>query len=157
MNNTVIVRECEDYDPKKIETIVSDGMRQLDYMPRGKVFAKPNVVVAFQTDKLGSHAFTPPSFVGAGLKAISKVPGVNRIDVGENVAIGTPTRLCFEHAGYYDEIKDVRRTAGCPVDIFCIDEELRDTQFVGGVVHDTLRVARRMARADTKIYFPKLK
>jgi len=157
MHNTVIVRECEDYDPAKIEAIVSDGMQQLGYIPKGKVFAKPNVVVAYQTDKLGKHAFTPPSFVGAGLKAISHVPGVKRIDVGENVAIGTPTRLCFEHAGYYDEVKRVRGTAGCPVDIFCIDEELRDTQFVGGVVHDTLRVARRMARADTKIYFPKLK
>ena len=157
MNNTVIVRECEEYDPEKIETMVADGMQQLGYTPSGKVFAKPNVVVAYQTDKLGKHAFTPPSFVGAGLKAVSKVPGVKRIDVGENVAIGTPTRLCFEHAGYYDEIKHVRKTAGCPVGIFCIDEELRDTQFVGGVVHDTLRVARRMARADTKIYFPKLK
>jgi uncharacterized protein (DUF362 family) len=157
MNNTVMVRACEDYDPEKIEAIVTDGMHQLGCTPSGKVFAKPNVVVAYQTDKLGRHAFTPPSFVGAGLKAISHVPGVKRIDVGENVAIGTPTRLGYDHAGYYDEIKKVRRTAGCPVDIFCIDEELRDTRFVGGVVHDTLRVARRMARADTKIYFPKLK
>ena len=157
MNNTVIVRECEEYDPKKIEAIVADGMQRLGYQPWGRVFAKPNVVVAYQTDKLGKHAYTPPSFVGAGLKAVSKVPGVKRIDVGENVAIGTPTRLCFEHAGYYGEIQAVRKAAGCPVGIFCIDEELRDTRFVGGVVHDTLRVARRMARADNKIYFPKLK
>ena len=157
MNNTVIVRTCEDYDPDKIEAMVSDGMDRLGYRPTGKVFAKPNVVVAFQTEKLGSHAYTPPSFVGAGLKAVSKMPGVKRIDVGENVAMGTPTRLAYEHAGYYNEIESARRAAGCPVDIFCIDEELRDTQFVGGVVHDTLRVARRMARADTKIYFPKLK
>lgn len=157
MNNTVIVRACEEYDPEQIETIVSDGMEQLSYRPSGKVFAKPNVVVAYQTEKLGSHAFTPPSFVGAGLKAVSHVPGVKRIDLGENMAIGTPTRLGYKHAGYYDEIKKVRRTAGCPVDIFCIDEELRDNLFVGGKVHDTLRVARRMARADTKIYFPKLK
>lgn len=157
MNNTVMVRECEDYDPAKIEAIVSEGMARLGYRPSGKVFAKPNVVVAFQTEKLGGHAFTPPSFVGAGLKAVSRVPGVKRIDLGENMAIGTPTRLGYAHAGYYDEIKNVRRTAGCPVDIFCIDEEPRDTLFVGGVVHDTLRVARRMARADTRVYFPKLK
>lgn len=90
MNNTVIVRECEEYDPEKIEAIVSDGMARLGYRPSGKVFAKPNVVVAYKTEKLGNHAFTPPSFVGAGLKAISKVPEVQRIDLGENVAIGSP-------------------------------------------------------------------
>ena len=64
MNNTVIVRECEEYDPEKIEAIVADGMQRLGYQPSGKVFAKPNVVVAYQTDKLGKHAYTPPSFVG---------------------------------------------------------------------------------------------
>ena len=108
MDNTVIIRECEDYDPQKIEAIVADGMERLGYKPSGKVFAKPNVVVAYQTEKLGRHAFTPPSFVGAGLKAISKVPGVKQIDLGENVAMGIPTRLGFEHAGYYDEMKNVK-------------------------------------------------
>ncbi len=39
MNNTVIIRECEDYDPEKIEAIVSDGMERLGYKPSGKVFA----------------------------------------------------------------------------------------------------------------------
>ena len=68
MNNTVIVRECEDYDPQRIEAIVSEGMEHLGYRPSGKVFAKPNVVVAYQTEKLGSHAFTPPSFVAASFR-----------------------------------------------------------------------------------------
>ena len=57
----------------------------------------------------------------------------------------------------FREIRNVRESAECPVDIFCIEEELRDTKFVGGFVHDTLRVARRIARADAKVYFPKLK
>jgi len=51
----------------------------------------------------------------------------------------------------------VRAEAPCPVEIFCIDEELRDSVFLGGRVHDNLRIARRMARADSRVYLPKLK
>ncbi len=38
-----------------------------------------------------------------------------------------------------------------------MDEERRDPVFIGGMVHDNLRVSRNMARADTKVYLPKLK
>jgi hypothetical protein len=38
-----------------------------------------------------------------------------------------------------------------------MDEEPRDSVFIGGVVHDNLRISRKMARADAKVYLPKLK
>lgn len=157
MEKTVIVKQCEAYDREVIERIISDGMRILDYNPSGKVFVKPNVVIAYKTDLLGNNAYTHPALVGSCLTAVSKVKGVARIDLGENSAVGNSTRLCFKHAGYYDEIKAVQKQAGCPVNIFCMDEALRQPVFIGGVVHDNLRISRCMAVADTKVYLPKLK
>ncbi|MCJ7773461.1 MAG: DUF362 domain-containing protein, partial [Desulfobacterales bacterium] len=157
MKSTVVIKRCEEYDRNAIETIIKDGMTRFDYRPRGNVFVKPNVVFANNPDVFGRHAYTPAPLVGASLMAISKHTDVKRIDLGENSAIGIPTRLNFKFAGYYDEIKKVRQKAACPVNIFCIDEELRDSVFIGGMVHDNLRIPRKMARADSKVYLPKLK
>ncbi len=157
MENTVIIKRCEEYDHKKIEGAVQEGMDRLGYKPSGKVFVKPNVVLAYKTDVLGSNAFTHPAVIGSSLAVLARASGVERIDLGENAAVGSPTRLCFEHAGYNDEIKGVRKNASCPVKMFCMDEELRESIFIGGVVHDNLRISRRMAWADTKVYLPKLK
>jgi uncharacterized protein (DUF362 family) len=137
--------------------IVSEGIRHLGFRPSGKVFAKPNVVFAYKQDIYGSHAYTHPNLVGASLLSLARQEGVTRVDLGENAAVGMPTRLCYKFAGYYEEIGRVRKQAPCPVDLFCIDEELRNSVFVGGRVHDNLRIARRMARADSMVYLPKLK
>jgi uncharacterized protein (DUF362 family) len=155
--NTVIVKYCEEYNREKIASIISEGMACLNYTPRGNVFVKPNVVFAYNTGVLGNMSYTATPFVGASLLALSQCSSVKRIDMGENSAIQIPTRLCYKHAGYYDELKRVRRQAACPVNMFCIDEERRDSVFIGGTVHDTLRVSRKMARADSKVYLPKLK
>ncbi len=156
-SNAVYIRKCDGYDRAKIEAIVLEGMKALKYAPRGNVYVKPNVVFANDRKTFGDGAFTPTSFVGGSLLALSRKEGVSRIDMGENSAIGFPTRLCYRHAGYIEEMKHVRKTADVPVGLFCIDEEKRDTVFIGGVVHDTLRVSRKMARADSKVYLPRLK
>jgi uncharacterized protein (DUF362 family) len=155
--NTVFIKRCEDYDRERIKAIVAEGMAHFGYRPRGKVMVKPNVVFAYNTDVFGNMAYTATPFVGAALTALSKSPGVRRVDMGENCAVGFPTRLCYRSAGYYDEVARVNREAGCPVDLFCMDEEPRESVFVGGVVHDNLRISRKMARADSKVYLPKLK
>ena len=157
MTNRVIVKQCETYDRNLIQRIVKEGMDQLGYRPSGNVFVKPNVVFAYKTDKLGRHAFTHPDVVGASLNALSQSSGIHRIDMGENAAVGNPTRLCFKHAGYYDMIKQVRKEANIPVNLFCMDEVLRKSVFIGGTVHDNLRISRQMALADSKVYLPKLK
>lgn len=157
LKNTVYIKRQENYERGAIQAAVSEGMRELKFSPRGKVFVKPNVVVAHEKKLMGEHGCTPAPFVGAALLALSKAPGVSRIDVGEKSAIGIPTRLCYRYAGYDDELKKVKAQAGCPVDIFSIEEERRDSIFIGGLVHDNLRVARKMARADCKVYLPKLK
>lgn len=153
----VLVRKCETYDRDRIREIVADGMKTLDFRPTGDLFVKPNVVYSSKNGKYGSTAYTHPAAVGGTLLALSHQPDVRRIDMGEKTAIGYPTRLSFKYAGYYEEIRSVRKQARTPVNLFCIDEDLRDRVFIGGLVHDTLRIARKMARADTRVYLPKLK
>ena len=157
LSNTVFIRKCETYDREKIAEIIQEGMRKLDYVPRGKVFVKPNVVFASKVKKFGITAYTNPSVINGALTSLAGVEGVKRVDMGENTGIGVPTRLNYKNAGYYEEVKKVKKKAKVPVTLFCIDEDRRDQVFLGGVVHDNLRLARKMARADTKVYLPKLK
>ncbi len=156
-SETVYIKKCDIYDRSKIEAIVLEGMKALKYTPKGNVFVKPNVVFANKVETFGDGAWTPTAFVGGSIQAISRMAGVDRIDMGENAAVGFPTRLCYKHSGYNSEIKEVKKNADCRINMFCIDEEKRDTRFVGGVVHDTLRVSRKMARADSMVYLPRLK
>jgi len=156
-DNHVLIRRCENYNPDTIRKIIEEGMRDLGYRPTGSVFVKPNVVFATKNGKYGSTAYTDPAVVNAALTALANAPGVSRVNLGEKTAIGYPTRLIFRYAGYYDTVRAARKKARAKLDIFCIDEERRDRIFVGGKVHDTLRIARRMARADSLVYLPKLK
>jgi uncharacterized protein (DUF362 family) len=154
---TVLVRVCEEYDRDRIYRIIVDGMKTLGYVPSGKVFVKPNVVYAGKPEKYGSTTYTHPDVIAASLLALSKSKSVSRVDLGEKCGMGTPTRYTFINAGYYDVVKQLNKDRGAPIGIFCIDEERRDRVFIGGAVHSVLRVARKMARADSKVYLPKLK
>lgn len=152
----VYIRRCEEYDRDAIMAIIDEGMQVLGYRPRGTVYAKPNVVFALGHD-FTATAFTNPAFVGAATVALSRAENVQRVDVGENSAVGFPTRFCYSKAGYFKELARARRAGAAPIRLFCIDEDRRDRVFVGGTVHDVLRVSRTMARADCKVYLPKLK
>jgi uncharacterized protein (DUF362 family) len=156
-NHTVLIRKCEEYDPDKIAEIMREGMTTFGYSPSGNVYVKPNVVFASREPKFGITAYTHNAVISACLNTLANHNGVNRVDMGENTGIGVPTRLNYKKAGYYDTVKQVQSNNGTRVGIFCIDEEPRDKMFVGGVVHDNLRVSRKMARADSKVYLPKLK
>ncbi|MFO7560004.1 MAG: DUF362 domain-containing protein [Desulfobacterales bacterium] len=153
----VIIKNCDSYDSRKIMSIVQSGMEEAGFRPAGKIFVKPNVVFSTKNGKYGSTAYTHPSLVGASILALAETSGVKRVDMGENTAIGYPTRLSYKNAGYYELIKKIKNQSKIPVGMFCIDEMPRDRVFVGGDVHDTLRVSRKMARADYRVYLPKLK
>ncbi len=157
LSNTVYIRRCEEYDRDTIVDIINDGMKALNYIPRGNVFVKPNVVFASKIKKFGSTAYTNLAVVSQAATALANVDGVSRVDIGENTGIGVPTRLNYTNAGYFKEVKKVNKRAGVPVNLFCIDEEKREKVFLGGIVHSHLRVARKMADADSMVYLPKLK
>ncbi len=153
----VLIKFCDDYNIEKIEGIIQDGMKEFGYKPSGKIFVKPNVVYATKKGKYGSTAYTDPSLVKASLSVLSKSKNVSRIDMGEKTAIGYPTRLTYKYSGYYKITSEVNRLSKIPVKAFCIDEEKRKSAFIGGKVHDNLRIARKMADADSYVYLPKLK
>ena len=122
----VFIKKVEEYDRAEIARAVSEGMEALDYKPRGKVFVKPNVVVANKPDKYGITAYTHPDLVRAAIGEIAKTPGVSRIDIGENSAIGFPTRVNYKYAGYYGMAEETRKEIPCPLSLSCMDEEARD-------------------------------
>ncbi len=155
--NTVFIKCCDAYDRNRLKEIIAQGMEALGYTPKGKIMVKPNVVFAYDKEKFGDTAWTAPPLVGAAMETLAAVPGVSRVDMGENCAVGFPTRLCYEKAGYYEETDRVKMGTKTPVDIFCMDEEPRESVFIGGKVHDNLRISRKMARADSLVYLPKLK
>jgi len=155
--STVLVRRCDEYDRGRIESLVTEGMQELNYRPSGKVFVKPNVVFAYDPEVYGKDAYTHPDLVASALLALAKAPEVERVDMGENSGVGLPTRMGYKYAGYDGMVREVKARAPRPVDIFCIDEERRRSVFVGGLVHESVRVAEKMARADTMVYLPKLK
>jgi uncharacterized protein (DUF362 family) len=154
---TVLVKRCEEYDGDKIEAIVTEGMEELKYRPWGKIFAKPNVVFAYDPEIYGKDAYTHPGLVAPVLLALARSPEVERVDLGENSAVAMPTRMAYKYSGYDKMVKEVRGRASKPVEMFCIDEERRRPVFVGGLVHESVRVSNRMARADGMVYLPKLK
>lgn len=153
----VLIRFCDDYNIEKMQSIIRDGMKVFGYKPEGKIFVKPNVVYATKNGKYGSTAYTDPSLVKASLSVLSKSAGVSRVDMGEKTAIGYPTRLTYKYSNYYKVTAEVNRQSIVPVKAFCIDEERRKSAFIGGEVHDNLRIAKKMADADSYIYLPKLK
>ncbi|MCU0848280.1 MAG: DUF362 domain-containing protein [Spirochaetes bacterium] len=153
----VMIKFCDEYNPEKMESIIMDGMKIFGYKPEGKIFVKPNVVYATKKGKYGSTAYTDPALVKASLSVLSKSVGVSRIDMGEKTAIGYPTRLTYKYSNYYKVTSEVNRQSKISVKAFCIDEEKRKSAFIGGKVHDNLRISEKMANADSYVYLPKLK
>ena len=156
-DHRVLVIECRDYDPKRIQDLVARGMDELGYEPRGRVAFKPNVVCAFDPKIVKERAFTPTEFLEGAIRAVHERPGVDRLSVTETSAVGNPTRYAFKWAGYRDRIDELNADLPKPVELVGMDEERRVPVFVGGKVHDRVRLGRTFAEADTKIYLPKLK
>jgi uncharacterized protein (DUF362 family) len=155
-DNRVLIRKCDSYDRERIFGIAREGMNNLGYAPRGRVFVKPNVVFAGDREKFGYTAYTNPELVAGAILGIAR-DDVRRIEVGENSAVGFPTRWCYKNAGYYRMVREVRKRITPGLGIYCIDEDRRVEVCLGGIVHNTFMVSRRMMKADSMVYLPKLK
>jgi uncharacterized protein (DUF362 family) len=153
----VLVKQCPEYDAERIRELVAEGMRELDFEPRGRVAFKPNVVCAFDPALVKERAFTPTEFLEGTIRAVDAVDGVERMAVTETSAVGNPTRFSYRWSGYRDSIAALGTQTAHPLSLVCMDEVRRVPRWVGGVVHDRVRLARSFAEADTKIYVPKLK
>jgi len=154
---SVLVRECPDYDPQRIRTLVAEGMATLGYEPKGKVALKPNIVCAFPPQFIKQRAVTEPAFTEGVIRAVADRPEVSRLSVTETSAVGNPSRFSFRWSGYQDLIGKLKPQIAKPLELVGMDVDHRVSVFVGGQVHNRVRLGRTFAAADTKIYLPKLK
>jgi uncharacterized protein (DUF362 family) len=95
----VIIRNCDQYDPERIRTIIREGLEELDLRPRGRTLVKPNIVCA--GDKF-EHAYTRPEFVEGVVMALrdrDESGAVSELAVGERCGITVPTRHVFRESG----------------------------------------------------------
>lgn len=161
MPERVLVLKCESYDSEKVREVVMQGMSILGIKPFGRIFVKPNVVFShYDKARWGEVAYTHPEFVAGVLQALSKrdlFGWIRRVDVGEKTGIGMPTRMVFRWAGYYEMIKQLRREVNFPLNIFCLEEDRRKEIHIGGKVHSSLRLSRRLINSNYVVSLPKLK
>jgi uncharacterized protein (DUF362 family) len=145
----VILRRCDEYDVQALRAIISEGMAELGFAPRGRTLIKPNVV--FAHPRYSQYAYTEPRFVEAGVYALRDA-GAQNLEIGESGGMGVPGRMLFKTAGYYD----MGRRAGVPVLDFNEQPWVR-APLSKGVVHKSFLAAKCLANADTKVWMPKLK
>ena len=69
----VIIRRCNDYDPKLISKIIKEGMEELGVKPFGNVLLKPNTVIAHP--EIFPYAFTRKEFLDGMLDAVKETSG----------------------------------------------------------------------------------
>ena len=146
----VIIRTCETYDPIRMESIIRDGMAELQATPRGRIFIKPNVVTANRN--YIHHSYTHPVLVETMVRVLRNVSPEQPITIGESGGIGLPTRLFFHESGYAAMAK---RTNVRLVDLN--EEQTVKTPLVKAKWHKTMEVAKSLHEAEYKIWMPKLK
>jgi uncharacterized protein (DUF362 family) len=107
MRHQVILRHCDGYDPKRIATILSEGMAALDLWPHGRVLVKPNLVTPHP--RFFAHSFTRPEFIDGLLQAVkARGAKITELSVGERSGMGIPSRLAFANAGYLSVLRQHR-------------------------------------------------
>ena len=155
----VLIRACDTYDKTRLGEIVADGLDRFGLAPAGDVFIKPNVVYAhYDTARFGDTAYTHPELLAATTRVAAAKAGVRRVTIGEKSGISFPTRLNYSLAGYYRMIRELTRERwGIPIRLLCLEEDPEVIRFVGGKIHSWLKLSRTVAKADFKIYTPKLK
>ena len=96
----VILRNCDDYVPEKIQRIVREGLEELNLHPTGRTLIKPNLVMGLKG--VFDYAFTRSEFFDGLVGAVKECadPGLTEIALGERGGITVPTRLMFTRTGY---------------------------------------------------------
>jgi uncharacterized protein (DUF362 family) len=145
----VILRNCSTYQVDEISAIIRESVSDLDCQIKGKVFVKPNVVTA--NKRYIRDSYTHPAVVEAAVQ-VMKESDPRTIIVGESGGYGTPSRMFFKEAGYYEMAK----RAG--VDVIDLNEHaLEKVPLEKGVWHKDIMLSKHINDADFKLWMPKLK
>lgn len=148
----VILKNCSEYDPDRIEKIALFGLDALGLQPHGRVLVKPNVVAA---GEFFPHAYTRPEFVEGVLRALRKRgSGIKELAVGERSGITMPTRFSFKNAGYYEMASRVG-----DVKLYHFEEttQVEVPLYHQGRLRDSFYTPEPVAKADFFVNCPKFK
>jgi len=149
----VIVKQCPDYNPELIGTLITSALEKLSLKRplAGRIVIKPNLVMAHP--RVATDSYTRSEVVAGIVRAVRQAgPAINRITIVEKSGLGITTSTAFRHAGY-------RRLARQYDVRLCAMEESRQVR-IGleqGELHKSLRVARELIERDFLIFAPKLK
>ena len=95
----VILRRCDEYNPKLIQGIIKEAMEELGEKPKGRILIKPNVVTANKQYIFDSY--TNRNVTEAMVNVLRESYGAGgNITIGESGGIGLPTRLFFAESDY---------------------------------------------------------
>ncbi len=148
----VILRHQDKYDPEQIQTIVSQGLKQMDIHPRGRTLLKPNIVVSGPGYE---NVHTRPEFTEGVLKALKDRGGdkIEELAVGERCGINFSSRFGFKRAGYNPMLKRVGAKR------YCFDEEQQVEIPLSHQerLRDYVYTPSPVARADFFVNCPKFK
>ncbi|UCF55925.1 MAG: DUF362 domain-containing protein [Deltaproteobacteria bacterium] len=148
----VIIRRCEEYDPKKISGIVKEGMEELGVKPTGKILLKPNVIIAHP--EIFPHAFTRKEFLDGMISATkAQAEGIKELSIGERSGITLATRWLFKNAGYPEVIKKHK------IKVYYFDEvkQVPVELTREGRLRDLIFVPKPIKECDFLINLPKFK
>lgn len=145
----VIVKQCEEYDVKKIESIIQKSVKDLKIQFNTKVFIKPNVVTA--NKQYIFNSYTHPAVVEAMVNVLRE-HGIHDITIGESGGYGIPSRLFLKEAGYFDLSQKIH------VPVIDLNEHpVVRVKLNKGKWHKEIDLSTYIAQANFKIWMPKLK
>jgi len=155
----VVIKSCDSYNACRLEQIIIDAIDELGLTPNGKVFIKPNEVIAHP--KYFKNAYTHPAVLEATIRALKNF-SVSEINIGGKAGLTIPTRHVFRHAGYSELIKEYNKIADKSekrpkARAVYFDEEKQVKKLVNGEIHKEVHVPASFLEANFKIYLPKLK
>ena len=150
---TVIIRQCEDYDPQRVERLITEGLNYLDLTPFGRTLVKPNCVAS---GEYFPHAYTRPEFLEGLLNALQKKGGgaIDELSIGERCGITMPTRYAFKEAKYYGLKKGIQ---GLKFHHFDETSQVPISLNHSGRLRDRFFTPEPIARADFFVNCPKFK
>jgi uncharacterized protein (DUF362 family) len=152
MKPSVILRHCDEYDPERIATILSEGMEALDVRPQGRVLVKPNLVLPHA--RFFPHCFTRSEFMDGLLQAVrARGEEVDDLVVGERSGLSIPSRKAFSLAGYLPVLRRHRARAEYFDEYPSVPVPLHHPQALRSLIY----VARGVTRCDFLVNAPKFK
>ncbi len=148
----VIIRNCRDYDPQKIRTIIREGLEELGLRPFGRTLVKPNLVAA---GPMFPYAFTRPEFGEGVLQALRDVggSGMTELAAGERCGITVPSRVAFRESGWDKMLEKIDVKRYCFEETQQVEIPLSHPQRL----RDYLFTPEPVARADFFVNCPKFK